>query len=97
MADDHILKSHWELIPDNTDILIVHGPPYGFGDRVNKTLHDPHVGSKTLTEKIKSMPNLQSVICGHIHEGFGQYGNIINASQMDGNFKPTNHPVVWEI
>ncbi|MEL6182414.1 MAG: metallophosphoesterase, partial [Myxococcota bacterium] len=31
------LRAKWDLIPDDTDILITHGPAYGFGDRVDST------------------------------------------------------------
>lgn len=26
------IKKHWDLIPDDTDVLITHGPPYGYLD-----------------------------------------------------------------
>ena len=35
------IKKHWGLIPNNTDILITHGPPYKILD---KTIRGKHVG-----------------------------------------------------
>src|SRR5262245_10841711 len=30
-GDEYLLERKWSLVPDDTDILVVHGPPYGFG------------------------------------------------------------------
>merc|ERR1712049_61100 len=64
------LKSKWEKIPFDTDILITHMPPYGINDMV-KHSPDPQ-GCKHLlyevTERIK--PKLH--LYGHIHIGGSQ-------------------------
>jgi Icc-related predicted phosphoesterase len=93
-AEEEVLEKKWELIPPDTDILLVHAPPRGYGDLSLKG--NVKTGSPSLTARIeKIQPKL--VVCGHIHEGYGQYqlGNtlIINAAQMDWMRKPTN-PVV---
>jgi Icc-related predicted phosphoesterase len=77
-------------MPDDTDILIVHGPPYQVGDHVPG--HGPQ-GSKALRDRIEQVyPKL--VVCGHIHEGYGLRrlgaSAIMNASLMNAVYKPTN-------
>lgn len=98
------IKQHWDKIPTNTDILITHGPPYGFGDLLNpkfrRTNEDPNVGCKDLLEKIESIKPKINVF-GHIHEGHGVYKTdettYINASCLDHNYSPINPPIYIEL
>lgn len=54
-------------IPADLDILLTHGPAYGFVDRV---AHGLNVGSKELRDAVlKKKPRY--VVCGHIHEAHG--------------------------
>lgn len=63
------LARKWELIPEDTDILVCHSPPYMFGD-MNSNYEK--LGSPSLTERIAIVkPKL--VVCGHIHPGYGVY------------------------
>src|SRR5690606_33849601 len=94
------LKKKWELIPEDVDIIIVHGPPYGYGDFfINKVFpyNQTQLGSKTLTLRIEKIkPKL--VVCGHIHLAHGIYNlnetQIINASYVNDNNNPFFEPVV---
>lgn len=59
-------KPHYKDLPDNLDILITHGPPYGHGDYL------PHkrmrVGAvDLLNEVVRVRPRFH--LFGHIHEG----------------------------
>ena len=68
------LKAKWDLIPDDTDILVVHGPPFGYGDGVPRRDSIRQTGSPSLLERIKAIsPKL--VVFGHIHEGRGDMAN----------------------
>lgn len=89
------LAEKWRLIPQDTDILLLHGPPYGFGD---KNSQGELTGSPSLTRRIELVqPKL--VVCGHIHEARGEYrirqSRIINASQLDLRYEP--HASVCEL
>ena len=60
------LRAHWALIPEDTDILLTHGPAYGILD------HCPNgrVGCEDLLVTInKIKPKVHAF--GHIHEGYG--------------------------
>lgn len=92
------LREQWSKIPDNTDILLLHGPPRGYGDfspgdRI-------HTGSPTLTWRIEEVkPKL--VVFGHIHSGYGQYwiedSLLVNAALVDEGYFPANEIQVVEI
>lgn len=62
------IRKHWEKIPENTDILITHCPPFGILDSTNDGRNE---GCKDLSEIVaKIKPRLH--IFGHIHEAYGQ-------------------------
>ncbi len=91
------IKRHWDKIPQNTGILITHGPAYGILD---KTTRNESVGCEDLLAKIKEVkPKFH--ICGHIHEAYGYIKHsgteFINASVLDENYNLKNKPVVFEI
>lgn len=88
------LERTWARIPNETEILVTHGPPHGLLD------HCPngHVGDEALYERIKSLPNLKLHIFGHIHEGYGvaKYKDLtlVNASTCTGSYRPLNNPIM---
>lgn len=90
------IKAVWDLIPQNTDILITHGPIKGKGDYIPN--QGVHVGCEDLLNKvIEVKPKL--LVCGHIHEGYGVYRlnrttGIVNASICNEQYKPYNHPII---
>lgn len=92
--EEEQLEQKWQMIPKDTDILLLHGPPHRFGDRNS---HDEHTGSPSLTRRIRELqPGL--ALCGHIHEARGEYriGKtlVANVSQLDLQYQP--HDDVWE-
>lgn len=61
------ISKHWKKIPENTDILITHGPPYGILDK-NKVGFS--TGCQSLKRAVKRIqPKLH--VFGHIHEAGG--------------------------
>lgn len=63
------LAEKWALIPEDTDILITHGPPLGIGDR---TWNGERVGCEDLLRRVRKLaPKLH--IFGHIHEDGGVF------------------------
>ena len=62
------ITKHWDLIPDNTNILLTHGPPR---DILDWTLHGDRAGCPYLRDKIKELKQLKIHAFGHIHEAEG--------------------------
>jgi Icc-related predicted phosphoesterase len=111
--DWHFMKGPEEmremvnLIPEDVDILITHGPGYGILDKVTNPKHKGyyhHAGCKELGERLKSLKQLKLHVFGHIHESPGfefthrenhkPDGYLsVNACIMDGNYNPTNKPI----
>ena len=57
---------------DSADILIVHSPPKGYGD---KTSQGVSVGSSAIRDAVERIqPAL--TLCGHIHDSWGYRGSI---------------------
>ncbi len=86
------IAQHWDLIPEDTEILITHGPPMGILDR---TVRGDFVGCSNLTDRLQSVqPRLH--VFGHIHEAYGRETigptTYINASNLDVKYRPI-HPV----
>ena len=91
------LQHKWNMIPENTDILITHGPAYGFVDDVQGR-RGQHLGCELLAERIKEIkPKIH--LCGHIHSGTGHYfdghTHYFNASVLNEQYIYTQSP--WNI
>ena len=91
------ISQHWQMIPEDTDILITHGPAYGILD---KTIRNESVGCEDLLNRIKKVKP-KYFISGHIHEAYGveQHGatTFVNASVLDVQYKLVNRPIVLAI
>lgn len=85
------LAEKWKLIPDDIEILVTHGPPYGILD-TNES--GENCGSISLRKHIENiMPEM--VIFGHIHENCGKYVKekgilYINGSIVDERYRVAN-------
>jgi predicted phosphodiesterase len=91
------LKSKWDMIHEDTDILITHGPAWGFLDDVEGN-RNVHLGCELLAERIKQIkPKIH--ICGHIHSGHGHYfdghTHYFNASILNERYSYSHLP--WNI
>lgn len=93
------LKEKWDLIPTDVDILVTHGPAYGYVDRVIG--RPENLGCELLAEAIKvKKPKIH--VCGHIHSGYGYIfdgeTHYINASVLNEQYNYTNKPLTvdWD-
>ena len=91
------IQKHWDLIPQDTDVLITHGPPFGILDRTSGRLQ---VGCENLLETIKKT-EIKLHVFGHIHEAYGVEERAgvryVNASVLDLRYLMRNKPVVVEL
>lgn len=92
------IKRYWDNIPDNTNILITHGPPHKILDETvfpDGTPNGQYVGCWSLTERINELKDLKHHIFGHIHHWGGQTvckNGIMyhNAAICDETYYPGN-------
>lgn len=104
--NDYEDTEHWRKIPKDTDVLITHGPAYGYLDQYvmpNGQLSD-HLGSKGLHNWIDAN-NPKLHVCGHIHsgqdvlDGYGEVTTHINASCLGEDYRYSNKKeyIDWKI
>ncbi|HMQ04280.1 MAG TPA: metallophosphatase domain-containing protein [Pyrinomonadaceae bacterium] len=98
------LAEKWALIPDDIDILITHGPPYGILDLVPRKGWDENTGCEELrkrVEQIAAQGRLKLHVFGHIHCGYGLHEELgvkfVNASTCDEQYKPSQPPMVVDL
>ena len=92
------LAAKWEAIPDNTDILITHGPAYDTLDTVVGRFWD-NLGCNLLAERIAVVkPKIH--VCGHIHSGYGYEfkdgTHFFNAAVLDEQYEYTQKPMTFD-
>mgnify|MGYP000880105010 CR=1 FL=1 len=97
LARGEALREKWDMIPDGTDILLTHGPPFGVLDR---TVRGESVGCEELLAAVRRVrPRLH--VFGHIHEGYGvseAEGTLfVNASSCDVRYRAVQAPVVVDL
>jgi Icc-related predicted phosphoesterase len=94
---EEFLAKKWAMIPDDTNIIVCHGPPHGYGDLTDE---NERTGSTTLTERILAIkPKL--TVHGHIHSGRGQWTVdntiICNASVLNEEYKLVHQPMYFDL
>lgn len=90
------LKEKWFWIPNDTDILITHGPPQTKLDTSGPPWNTPLLGCELLMERVKELkPKIH--VFGHIHGGYGYVfdGNThyFNASVLNERYEIANKPM----
>lgn len=90
----------WQLIPPDTDILVLHGPPFMHGDYT--PYGNKNAGSPSLLNRIMEIqPKL--AVAGHFHSGRGRYriGDtlMMNCTLVNEDYRPVFdiQEVLWPI
>lgn len=100
------IAMEWEKIPDNTNVLITHGPSYGILDLVEDLPfnrgRDLHQGCQDLKNRIAYLRELELHLCGHLHTDGGKSVKVngvtyVNAAICTESYQPTNPPVVIDL
>lgn len=98
-ASDQMRDDKWWQIPDDTNILITHGPPRNIRDMTCPRYGSVHAGCAYLAERVTKLPNLKLHVYGHIHEARGKTEALgckfINASYVDENYLTYSAGVVY--
>lgn len=98
------MAEKWAMIPEDTEILITHGPPHGICDVVETKFGGSHEGCEELRRRVEQLSgngNLKLHIFGHIHSGHGvqeAFGlKFVNASICDEEYRPSQPPIVIDL
>ena len=91
------IKEKWDLIPDDVDILITHGPAFGKLDYV--PYDGLNVGCEELLKRIEEVkPKIH--LSGHSHSGWGYVFNgethFFNAAILNDRYEFRNKPITIE-
>ena len=91
------LRQAWARIPNDTQVLLTHGPPYRILDQAKS---GGSVGCEDLLERLRVVRPLLHVF-GHIHEACGAEkidGTIfVNASTCSLRYRPVQEPFVVDL
>lgn len=95
------IQAHWDKIPDDTNVLITHGPIVGILDYVIEYGHKiRHVGCQNLDQTIRTrLKALRAHIFGHVHAPGGKkevWDNVVyvNAAVVNEDYQLANEPQI---
>lgn len=95
--------ANWARIPDDVNVLITHGPPFGTLDliHIGGTMRIENVGCEELAKRITDLKDLKLHVFGHIHDSHGHITKdgvtYINASFLNDSYVPAYGPIVVDI
>lgn len=101
MLEEPDLVAKWAEIPDDTEVLITHGPPKLILDTVERQIGH-HAGSSSLYARIQQLPKLRHHFFGHLHHSGGQTVRIggvdfTNAAVLDDRNHFRNQPQIYDL
>lgn len=94
------LRRKWAQIPDDTDVLVTHGPPKDILDLVPRP-KGFRAGCQDLYNRVQQLPNLRLHVFGHLHfnHAMVKLGNVyfVNASNLDEQYQLVYSPIEIDI
>ena len=95
------MQQKWKGIPSDSDILVTHGPPLGYGDMLLDG--ETRVGCADLLWEVMHKPPALHVF-GHVHEGYGistngvtVFANASTCTHGRCGLEPRNKALVMDI
>lgn len=91
------LREKWAMIPDDTDVLITHTPPFGILDMPRSNWKN--CGCPHLLERVEEIrPRYHFFGHNHASAGIyeGQFTTFVNASVVDSSYNVCRGPVVFD-
>ena len=111
--DYEAAKACWAKIPDDTQVLLTHAPPFGLLDAIGSKWDkgDDRCGCPELRKRLGELKKLRLHVFGHIHEGYGKETwetldmdtkeksdlTFVNAAINTREYQPTNPPIVVDV
>jgi Icc-related predicted phosphoesterase len=62
-------QRHWSKVPDDTHVLVTHGPPFGILDIPPD--QEERMGDPELRKRVRALPSLRLHAFGHVHGAYG--------------------------
>jgi hypothetical protein len=91
------LAEKYDAIPE-CDVIVSHGPPYGFGDFVARD--SERVGCRAFNTAIERS-GARLAVYGHIHGNNGQWplgsATLANVALVNEAYQPVNAPMAFEL
>jgi len=90
------IARHWAKIPDDTQILVTHGPPHGILDINTEEIYSlplgpDHLGCEELRKRVDELKELKLHVFGHIHSSSNTQTingvQFINASVLNESYE----------
>ena len=99
-----VIARHWVKIPDDTQILVTHGPPMGILDVNTEEVYSlplgpDHLGCEELKKRVDELQDLKLHVFGHIHSSNGQHKDstgklFVNAAICNESYQPILPPQI---
>lgn len=98
-ASDTAMYHCYGAIPEDTDVVISHGPPFGIADLSSERFGKQRCGHPAVNEMLDRV-RPQLFVCGHIHESHGHHQfvggellvskwvPVVNVAYLDDYYRP---------
>lgn len=91
--DETFLTERFSRCPMGADVLLVHGPPIGYGDQTSRGERVGSTAQLALIDRVRP----QLAVFGHIHEDRGRWERegttLANVAAVDLAYRPRRDPV----
>jgi hypothetical protein len=99
-VEEDVLAEKFARIPDGTDLLLTHSPPFGIGDLASRPTGGENVGSPSLLDRVlRVRPRFH--VFGHIHEARGHWQRdgitFANVTVLNEKYEKVHDPIVFTI